>query len=152
MMLSQILSPQRVFLDLSPQPKEELLRALADRLAALGEIADPAALTERLIARERMITTAVKRGFAFPHAFSPQTKHLILTVARVPNGTDYESLDGEPVELIFLLLGPETRQDVHLRVLARLSSIARQPGTLEALRGAGTAEEVVDFLNRNDPA
>lgn len=149
-MLSQLISPQRVFLDLSPQPKADLLRTLADRLAAHGDIQDPAALTERLVARERLITTGVKKGFAFPHAFSPQTQRLFLTIARIPGGADYESLDGDPVEVIFLLLGPESRQDVHLRVLARLSSIARQPGTLEALREAASAGDVIEFLNRND--
>ncbi len=149
-MLDAILSPQRVFVDLAPAPKAELLRGVCRRLAALGEVEDAEALAELLIRREALITTAVKTGFAFPHAFTPQVESLKLTIGVIREGTDYESLDGAPVEFVLLLIGPPARQDVHLRVLARLSNIAREPGALEALRALATPQAIVDFFAQSD--
>lgn len=149
-MLKEIISPQRIFFDLEPQPKAELLKTLAQKLAELGEVQEPDLLTKNLIRRETMITTGVKEGFAFPHVFSPQVTNLSLTVARIREGTDFESLDGKPVEFIFLLIGPEARQDVHLRLLARLSRVARAPGMLENFRQASSAEEIIELITNSD--
>lgn len=149
-MLGEFLSPRRVFMDLVAEPKPELLRTMARRLADLGEVADAETLARRLIAREEMVTTGVKTGFAFPHAFSPQVDKLTLTIGVVPGGADFESLDGEPVEFILLLLGPRQGQAHHLRVLARLSRIARDPSALENLRAAETAEAVVELFIQFD--
>lgn len=150
MMLNKILSSAHIFLDLKPEPKTELLRTMTRRLAEAGVIKDAEAMAKRLIDRENLITTGVKEGFAFPHVFSPQVKELSLSVWRVPGGTDYESLDGKPVEFIFLLAGPTAHQEIHLKVLARLSRIARTPGTLDALRATSTPEEIVDFLDQSE--
>lgn len=149
-MLRGILSPARVFVDLEPAPKEALISDIAERLAEAGEIEDPDALCRRLITREQMMTTGVKEAFAFPHAFTPQIDTLKLIVGVVREGTDWESLDGKPVEFIFLLLGPLSHQDKHLRVLARLSRIATGPGFLDALRQATTADEIVNLLSESD--
>lgn len=149
-MLKEIISPQRIFFDLDPEPKADLLETLAQRLADLGEVQEPDLLAQNLIRRESMITTGVKEGFAFPHVFSPQVSNLSLTVARIQEGTDFESLDGKPVEFIFLLIGPESRQDVHLRLLARLSRVARAPGMLESFRQASSAQEIMELLTNSD--
>jgi mannitol/fructose-specific phosphotransferase system IIA component (Ntr-type) len=150
MILSKILSSALIFTDLKPEPKHDLLRTIARRLAEAGVIADPNAMAERLIKREELITTGVKEGFAFPHVFSPQVSELSLSIWRVRGGTDYESLDGKPVEFIFLLVGPTAHQEVHLKVLARLSRIARTPGTLDALRATTTPEELVEVLEHSE--
>lgn len=150
MMLNKILSSAHIFLDLKPEPKEDLLRTMTRRLADVGVINDAEAMAQRLIDRERLITTGVKEGFAFPHVFSPQVNELTLSVWRVDGGTDYESLDGKPVEFIFLLAGPTAHQEIHLKVLARLSRIARTPGTLDALRGTKTPDEILEFLEQSE--
>ncbi len=149
-MLDEILSPRRVFLDLQSAPKGDLLREMTRRLADLGEIDDAGAVADALIKREEMMTTGVKRGFAFPHAFTPHARALALTLGVIRAGTDYQSLDGFPVEFIFLLLGPPTGQDVHLRLLARISRTASEPGMLEALREAQDAESVINILSEAD--
>lgn len=149
-MLGDIVSPRRVFTDLEPAPKDELLAEMARRLALLGVVQDHQALTERLIRRERLMTTAVKHGFAFPHVFSPQVVELSLTIGIIREGTDYQSLDGKPVEFVFLLLGPQERQDLHLRLLARLSHIARESGMLAQLRQAESAEQIVALISESD--
>ena len=149
-MLTDILSPERVFMDLRPVPKEQLLGEMVQRLEDLGHLADTPAVTALLAERERMISTGVKHGFAFPHAFSRQVPTLNLTIGVIEGGTDYESLDGEPVEFILLLLGPPDHQDDHLRVLARLSSIASRPGMIEALREPKTPEALYDLFTESD--
>jgi fructose-specific phosphotransferase system IIA component len=149
-MLNNILSSALIFLDLKAQPKTELLHEMTRRLAEKGVIQDPDAMAQRLIEREQLITTGVKEGFAFPHVFSPQVNDLMLSVWRVEGGTDYESLDGKPVEFIFLLAGPTAHQELHLKVLARLSRIARTPGTLDALRATGSADDIIQFLEQSE--
>ncbi len=149
-MLDAIISPRRVFLGLEARPKPELLADLVGRLAELGEVRDPDRLTRLLVKREELITTGVKNGFAFPHAFSPQIDTLILTIGVIPGGTDYQSLDGNPTEFILLLLGPPSHQDVHLRVLARLSRIATGQGTLEELRSSVLPEAVAALFTESD--
>lgn len=150
MNLEDIISVDRVFLDVEAQAKPDLLKHLASRLARIGVVADADRLTERLIERENMITTGVREGFAFPHVFSPQVADLTLTIARVAGGTDFDSIDGKPVELIFLFLGPPDRQEIHLRMLARVSRIARTPGTLDSLRGAESAQAIIDLISNSD--
>lgn len=149
-MIHDILSHRRVFLDLAPAPKAELLAEMARRLAELGDLGEPGEVARLLVKREELITTAVKRGFAFPHAFAPQVRELILAIGGARGGTDYQSLDGEPVEFILLLLGPPSHQDVHLRTLARLSRITAEPGMLEAMREAATPEAMVELMAEAD--
>ncbi|MBI1784562.1 PTS sugar transporter subunit IIA [Candidatus Sumerlaeota bacterium] len=150
MLLADIISPRRIFTDLKAAPKTELLREMTRRLYALGEVDDPEELARILIKREELITTAVKPGFAFPHAFSPQLKELSLTIGVIRGGTDYQSLDGSPVEFVFLLLGPPQRQDIHLRVLARLSRITAEEGMLDALREAADEKAIMYLMMGED--
>lgn len=150
MLDDELLSPSRVFVDLAAQPKGGLLREMTRRLAAEGSIADAEAVAKLLIKREEMITTAVKPGCAFPHAFSPEVKSLILAIGAIAGGTDYQSLDGSPVEFIFLVLGPPSHQDVHLRLLARLSRMTSEPGMIEAMREAKSPEELAQVITDAD--
>ena len=149
-MLDEILSPRRIFLDLKAAPKGELLLEMARRLAQAGDVEDPDALARRLIKREDMISTGVKEGYAFPHVFSPQVEELKLTIGVIKAGTDYESLDGKPVYLVLMLIGPEAHQDTHLRILARLSRVATEPGMRESLLEAESAEAIVEIISESD--
>lgn len=147
-MLEDHLSLSRVFRDLQPAPAGEFIRALTGRLAEAGELTDPEAAAGLIRDREAITTTAVKPGFAYPHAFMPGFPRLILTVAHVPGGTDWGSLDGAPTEFFFLVLGPSSSR--HLRLLARISHITRLPGMLEALRETTSADELFAMLIEAD--
>lgn len=149
-MLKKLINPDRILVGVQPAPKADLLRMLAGKLKDWHEIEDADRLTGLLVKREQMISTGVKTGFAFPHAFSPQVEKLSLTVAAIPEGTDYESLDGKPVEFVFLLIGPEQRQDVHLRVLARLSHLTAVPGILDELRKADSPSKLAEVILATD--
>jgi mannitol/fructose-specific phosphotransferase system IIA component (Ntr-type) len=145
--IDDILEPSRVLMGLAGGSKPEVLRAMTDRLAELGCLSDSGEIHRLLMEREGLMTTGVKRGFAFPHAFSPQFDKSFLTLGVVPGGVEYDSLDHHPVEFIFLLLGPPDHQTVHLRILARVSRLMGQPDMLELLRGARSVEEVIEVLD-----
>lgn len=145
--IEDILEPSRVLMGLSGRSKSDVLRAMTDRLAETGIVNDSAEIHRLLMEREALMTTGVKRGFAFPHAFSPQFDKSFLTLGVVPGGVDYESLDHNPVEFIFLLLGPPDHQTVHLRILARVSRLMGQPDMLAMLRAAGSVEDVIEVLD-----
>lgn len=148
--IDEILQPQRIFLDLKPAPKAEVLRQMTQRLDQQGAIEDSAHILQALLDREELMTTGVKRGFAFPHAFSPQFDQSLLALGVCREGIDYHSLDREPVEYVFMLLGPPHNQTLHLRVLARVSRLTGQPDMLDALREAQTAEELMDILTQTE--
>lgn len=144
--ITDILDPPLVFHDLHAESKDALLSEMAQRLHEAGRIADPLDMHQRLMQREALMTTGVRNGFAFPHAFDERLGESVLAVGLVPLGVDYDSLDGEPVHLVFMLLGPPSHHTMHLRVLARLSRIALQPGLLDGLRGVHNAYEVMERL------
>jgi mannitol/fructose-specific phosphotransferase system IIA component (Ntr-type) len=145
--IEEILQPSRVLMGLQGANKWEVLREMTDRLAAMQFIRDSEEIYRLLVERESLMTTGVKRGFAFPHAFSTQFDQSFLTLGVIPGGVDYESLDHYPVEFIFLLLGPPNHQTVHLRILARVSRLMGQADMLEMLRSAKTVEAVMEVLN-----
>lgn len=150
-MLKDLLSPRRVFEDLRPAPKAELLAEMARRLHALGELGDdPATIAEMLARREEIVSTGVREGIAFPHAFTPGLGELRLTIGVVREGTDWRSLDAKPVEFVLLILGPPSPR--HLRVLARLSRIVSAEGMLERMRQAPDAGALIELLLEADAA
>jgi fructose PTS system EIIBC or EIIC component len=144
--IEEILQPSRVLMDLRGAHKSEVLQQMIDRLGQLGMVPDGTEIHRLLMDREGLMTTGVKRGFAFPHAFSMQFDQSFLTLGVVKDGVDYESLDRQPVKFIFLLLGPPNHQTVHLRILARVSRLMGQPDMLELLRAAHSVPEVLEVL------
>ena len=144
--ITDILEPPQVFHDLHAHSKSELLAEMAQRLHAAGKIPDPEDLHRRLMQREALMTTGVRSGYAFPHAFDERLPESFLAVGLLPEGVDFDSLDHEPVHLVFMLLGPPSHQTMHLRVLARVSRIASQPGLLEALHGLQDPAQVMERL------
>lgn len=147
-MLEDHLTPSRVFRDLPAAPPGEFIRTLTGKLAEAGELTDPDFAARLIGEREAITSTAVKPGFAYPHAFMAGFPKLMLTVAHAPGGTEWRSLDGQPTEFFFLVLGPSSSR--HLRLLARISHITREPGMLDALREAGSADELMKILLEAD--
>jgi mannitol/fructose-specific phosphotransferase system IIA component (Ntr-type) len=144
--ITDLLEPPLVLQNLQAASKADLLGRIAQRLHAAGRIPDADDLHRRLLQREALMTTGVRSGFAFPHAFDERLVESFLAVALVPQGVDYDSLDGEPVQMIFMLLGPPSHHTLHLRILARVSRIASQPGLLETLRETRDPALVMEHL------
>lgn len=115
--------------------RELLDAALADRDAATRD-----AVMASLQARERVLSTGIGGGVAIPHAKTPLVDQLLMAAGVSARPVDYDSLDGEPADLFFLLLGPETAAGAHVRALGRISRILRREPLRDALRAATDPE------------
>jgi mannitol/fructose-specific phosphotransferase system IIA component (Ntr-type) len=146
--LWQILDPACVALELRAAGKAEALAEMTGLLVKAGKIRDGGALLEALQARERKISTGVGEGIALPHCAYPELDSPVLALARKREGLDFEALDGKPVRLLFLLVGPPDRPAAQLRHLSRLARLLREPAFPQALLAAGTPEEARELFRR----
>lgn len=148
--LWQILSPSCVKLDLEAGTKDRALEELVGLLVQAGRMRDGAALLEALRAREKKISTGIGGGIALPHCASPEQSGPVLAVGRKRAGLDFEALDGNPVRLLFLLVGEKDRPTEQLRLLSRLARLLREPSFSAALLEAGSPEKVVELFRSSE--
>lgn len=120
---------------LEAKTKKQALQDLAHKAAELTGT-DARAIFDSLLQRERLGSTGIGRGIAIPHARLPGLKRICSVFARLQAAIEFDSLDGEPVDLIFLLLAPEHAGADHLKALARISRLLRETATIEKLRAA----------------
>jgi len=132
---ADLVSDSGVLLDADFGSKDDLLSGLANAGAALSD-QPPALILERLRIREALGSTGFGQGAAIPHARIPGLAKVVVVVARLSQGIDYGALDGEPVDVAVLLLSPEGAGADHLKALARISRVLRDPGSLAAVRSA----------------
>ncbi|HUD53190.1 PTS IIA-like nitrogen regulatory protein PtsN [Parvibaculum sp.] len=135
MELEDLVSPEGVIAHLKVTSKKQALQELSARAAALTEISERA-IFETLLERERLGSTGVGQGIAIPHGKLAQLKKLHGLFARLETPIDFESVDDQPVDLVFLLLAPETAGADHLKALARISRLLRNPAVVEKLRAS----------------
>ena len=120
---------------LAAKTKKQVLQDLADKAAALTGLGGRDIL-EALLQRERVGSTAVGRGIAIPHGRLAGLERILSVFARLEQPVDFEAPDEEPVDLIFVLLAPEHAGADHLKALARVSRLLREPHTIERLRSS----------------
>jgi PTS system nitrogen regulatory IIA component len=145
MNISDLLAPAAVVPALKAQNKKQLLQELAVRAAAQTGLPEKR-IFETLIERERLGTTGVGAGIAIPHGRMAGVGNITGVFARLESGIDYEAVDSQPVDLVFMLLAPENAGADHLKALARVSRLLRNQATCEKLRAAGTAEAIYAIL------
>jgi PTS system nitrogen regulatory IIA component len=149
--ISRLVSPDRVVLDMAPGAKESVLRRLVTPLVSSEIVRDGEAFLRKLVEREEMVSTAVGHGVALPHVRDAEDSGvretcIVLGVCR--EGTDFESLDGGKTYVFTLLC--TTSEVVHLRLMAKVSLIFREPEAVKAVRSAATIEDVMLILMRAD--
>lgn len=135
MELGDLITPEAVIPTLSARYKKQVLLDLAEHAAELTKL-NAADIFETLLQRERLASTAMGRGIAIPHAQIAGIQRIVSVFARLQPAIDFDAPDGEPVDLVFLLLAPEHAGADHLKALARLSRLLREPQILEMLRAA----------------
>ncbi|MHB1222423.1 MAG: PTS sugar transporter subunit IIA [Gemmatimonadaceae bacterium] len=140
MLLSDLLSPSRVRIPLVATTKEGVMRELLDAALADHDAATRDAVMASLQARERVLSTGIGGGVAIPHAKTPLVDQLLMAAGVSARPVDYDSLDGEPADLFFMLLGPETAAGAHVRALGRISRVLRREPLRDALRAATDPE------------
>jgi PTS system nitrogen regulatory IIA component len=133
--LADLIAPEAVFPALKAKTKKDALQELAQRAAKLTGL-DGRDILDTLLQRERLGSTGIGRGIAIPHGRLPGLKRIVTVFARLDEPIDFEALDNDPVDLIFLLLAPEHAGADHLKALARISRLLREPSSIERLRAS----------------
>ena len=133
--LADILSQDAVLPPLNSANKKQALLDLADAAGKLTGL-EPRDIFDALLQRERLGSTGLGRGIAIPHVKLKSLKRIVCLFARVATPIAFDSHDDEPVDLVFLLLAPEHAGGDHLKALARISRLVREPATLDKLRAA----------------
>lgn len=148
MKITDLLKACSIELNGAPATKEETIREMVGLMAKGGNISDTDKYMEGVFAREEEGTTGIGEGIAIPHAKNDAVRAPGLAAMVIPNGVDYDSMDGEPVNLVFLIAAPNTEDNVHLEVLSRLSMLLMDGSFKENLLKADTAEEFLDCVDR----
>ena len=133
--LADLIAPEAVYPSLKAKTKKQVLQELAQKAAALTRV-DAREIFDTLLQREHLGSTGVGRGIAIPHGRLATLPNIVSVFARLDEPIDFEALDNEPVDLIFLLLAPEHAGADHLKALARISRLLREPSTIERLRAS----------------
>jgi PTS system nitrogen regulatory IIA component len=145
MNISELLAPDAVLASLKVQGKKQLLQDLAARASQITRIPERK-IFETLTERERLGSTGVGQGIAIPHGRLSDIKSISGVFARLESPIDYDAVDRQPVDLVFMLLAPEGAGADHLKALARVSRLLRNQQTVEKLRAATRAEALYAIL------
>lgn len=150
MRITDLLDERSINLNGAPHSKKEALDQMVELMAQSGKINDKEAYRRLVYAREEESTTGVGEGIAIPHGKGDAVDRPGLAAMVVPEGVAFESLDGEPVSLIFLIAAPNTKDNIHLDVLSKLSVLMMDEEFAEALRHAGSAKEFLKIIDDAD--
>ena len=142
--------PDAVLASVKASGKKALLAELASRAATVFKL-DERRLFDRLLERERLGSTGIGSGIAIPHGKLPKLERLFGLFARLERPVDFEALDGQPVDLMFLLLAPEAAGADHLKALARVARLLRDSEVARKLRESRDAESLYAVLISASP-
>ena len=148
MKISDLLIKDRISLDVKSTTKVDIIKELARLHEKTGVLNDYDGYVEALMAREAQSSTGIGEGIAIPHAKTKYVKKPALAMGRKPEGIDYDSLDGEPATLFFMIAAPDGANNTHIETLARLSQLLLDDDFKEALENAKTADEVLEIINK----
>ena len=146
MKIVDLLKKESIDLNGTVSDKKETIEKMVSLMAAGGNITDVERYKEGVFLREEEGTTGIGEGIAIPHAKTDAVAKPGLAAMVVKDGVDYDSLDGEPVHLIFLIAAPNTEDNVHLEVLSRLSMLLMDDGFRANLQSAGSVEEILGYV------
>ena len=150
MRITDLLDKRSIALDAAPASKSEALDQAVALMARSGKLNDEEAYRKQVYLREEEGTTGIGEGIAIPHGKGKSVIRPGLAAMVVKKGVDFDSLDGEPVHLIFLIAAPDTRDNIHLDVLSKLSVLLMDEEFTAKLKKAATAEEFLEIIDRAD--
>lgn len=151
MLLTELLTRERIRIPLSARSKEELLRELVGVITG-SERKDQDDVLRAVREREAVLSTGIGHGVAIPHGKSSAVSELRMAAGRVNDPVEFDALDGQPVSLVFLLVGPESAAGPHIKALSRISRIVRRDDVRERLIAAESAEEFLQALEDAEAA
>jgi mannitol/fructose-specific phosphotransferase system IIA component (Ntr-type) len=146
LLLTELLTLERIKIPLEARTKDELLDELVGVAAARAADADRDDMLRAVREREAVLSTGIGHGVAIPHGKSAAIPELRMAAGRVAEPLEFDALDGEPVSLFFLLIGPESAAGPHIKALSRISRLVRRDDVRERLNAARTAQEFMHAL------
>ncbi len=135
------LDPSCILLDLHEQDKQRIIELLVDALHTVHHLSDPQKLLDDIMAREKLASTCLGSGCTVPHAHSDTLDTSILAAARITPPAKFETPDGQPISLVFLLVGPPKNAVVHLKLLSKLARLLHDEPFRQQLLASNSAEE-----------
>lgn len=150
MKILDILDKECIIAELRSRTKREVLEELTGALLNFKANLDKEALVGVLLERERLGSTGIGDGIAIPHGKVQDLDELVLSFGRSSQGIEFDSMDGRPTHLFFLLIAPENSAGIHLRALAKISRLLKSSHFRQRLLEAGTEEELFQVIQEED--
>lgn len=150
MQLTELLAPERVRVPLRSRAKDDLLRELVELAAGSRGQDVVEALLRSVRDREAVLSTGIGEGVAIPHGRTPQLDCLVVAAGVCATPVEFSSLDGRPVQLCFLLAGPESAAGAHVKALGRISRLLHRAPLREALKRCTTSAEFLELVRASE--
>jgi len=146
MELAEILSPQRVFAEVPGGSKKKVLETAAGLIAQQCPELDPNELFDNLISREKLGSTGLGMGIAIPHCRAKHCNNPVAAFFKLESGVDFDSIDHQPVDMLFVLLVPQDAHEEHLNILSKIAAMFSNEERRNTLRKAKTSDSLYDAL------
>ncbi len=152
MQIMEFLSKKAIVTDIKSSKKEDVIKELVDSLIEAGDIEKRSRnkLIEALMNREALGSTAIGQGIAIPHAKSDSVSKLVAAFGLSNKGVDFDSLDGEPAYIFFLLVAPQDSAGPHLKALARISRLLKDKYFRDTLRSCEDDKAIIKVITQED--
>jgi fructose-specific phosphotransferase system IIA component len=152
MRLTEILKPQNILTPMQATTKNQAISELVALLAKNGDIQDANAVLNAVLEREMTRTTGIGNGLAIPHGKCAGTSQLVMAIGKLAAPIDFQSIDGRPVSLIWLLASPPEKTGPHIHALARISRLMTSDKFRQALAQAKSAQDIYDVIVQQENA
>src|SRR5208283_448426 len=150
MKLTHYIRPDCFLPALQDRSREEALRTLVHAVASRGYLKDEKDVFAKLMERENIQSTAVGNGIAIPHCFTDEVPDLIIAVARAPGGLEFDSFDGKPTHVVFLLMGNRQEHTLHLKALARIARLIKSTSFIDKIIASTTVDDMVKAFEQEE--
>lgn len=150
MKVSELLKPEFIISDLKGETKEEIINELIDLFKNDLRVDDIEKVRSAVLDREKVMSTGVGKGFAIPHGKTNAVKEIVGAFGKIKDGIDYESLDGNPVNLVFLLVGKDNLISTHIKLLSRISRLMNKDDFRHRLTEAVDADEIIKLFSEEE--
>jgi len=148
--LVSLLAERQIVINLSSESKEDLLREMVESPAMEGLLDDSGTALSALMERERIASTGIGGSVAVPHALLSGLDDIVLMLGLSKKGVDFNSGDGRKTNCVFLVLSPEGKQEKRLRLLSRISRLAKIDGFYEGLLSLDSAGEIIEAIGETE--
>lgn len=150
MKLTDFLKVEHIIPDLKGNSKEEVINELIDVFKSDPKVEDLEKVREAVLEREKIMSTGVGKGFAIPHGKTGAIKEILAAFGKSNNPIEYQSLDNEPVHLVFLLVGKDNLVSSHIKLLSRISRMMNDDGFRSALINTQSSEEILNMFKKEE--